>query len=153
MRSTYNPTKRISKRYLSRNFSSLIILEEFEWAVSGILSLVHSPVVRPCLLIFPSWNETKAHRTTVRAEFTSFYCRFHFASNMSIACQVLRQELPVGEALRKWHGPQYAGVRKLRALCVSVIFAEHTFRENPRKYACLKQNEIDSTAVELGHLL
>ena len=54
-------------------------------------------------------------------------CRFHFASNMRIACQVLRQELPVGEALRKSHGPQYAGVRKLRALCVSVIFAEHTF--------------------------
>ena len=35
------------------------------------------------------------------------YCRLHFASNMRIACQVLRQELPVGEALRKSHGPQY----------------------------------------------
>ena len=64
---------------------------------------------------------------------------------MCIACQVLRQELPVGGALRKSHGPQYAGVRKLRALCVSVIFAEHSFRENPRKYACSKRSEIDST--------
>ena len=42
----------------------------------------------------------------------------------------------------------YAGVRKLRALCVSVIhvFAEHSFRENPRKYACLKRSEIDSNS-------
>ena len=64
---------------------------------------------------------------------------------MHIACHVLRQELPVGGALRKLHGPQYAGVRKLRALCVSVIFAEHRFHENPQKYACSKQNEIDSS--------
>ena len=73
------------------------------------------------------------------------YCRFHFVSNMRIACQVLRQELPVGGALWKSHGSQYAGVRKLRALCVSVIFAEHSFRENPRKYACSKRIEIDSS--------
>ena len=75
------------------------------------------------------------------------YCRFHFASNMRIACQVLRQELPVCGALRKSHGPQNAGVQKLRALCVSVIFAEHSFRENPRKYACSKRSENDSTRM------
>ena len=40
------------------------------------------------------------------------------------------QELPVGVASQKRHGPEHTGVWKLPALCVSVILAEHGSRKN-----------------------
>ena len=39
--------------------------------------------------------------------------------------------------------PAYTGVRKLRALCMSVIFAENSFRENPRNTHV--RSEVKST--------
>ena len=54
-----------------------------------------------------------------------------FADSVTVL-KVSRQELPVGVASQKRHGPEHAGVRKLRALCVSVILAEHSFRKNLR---------------------
>ena len=52
-----------------------------------------------------------------------------------------------GEALRKSHSPEYAGVQKLRAHCVSVIFAEHSFRESPRNTHV--RSEVKSTVVPI----
>ena len=40
------------------------------------------------------------------------------------------------------HGPEYAGVQKLRAHCVSVVFAKHSFHENPCNAQCSNRSVI-----------
>ena len=37
------------------------------------------------------------------------------------------------------------------ALCVSLIFAEHSFHENPRNTQCLNGTEIDSITTAYDH--
>ena len=38
----------------------------------------------------------------------------------------------------------------MQALCVSVILAEHSFRDNPRNTQCSNATEIDCSTVKRG---
>ena len=60
----------------------------------------------------------------------------HFRSNICIFCDHAFSVSGKNFLLVELHGPEYAGVRKLRAHCVSVVFAKHSFHENPWNAHC-----------------